>query len=257
MNSALAIRMRFALVRVSLVSLIALWTISVCSQQLPELSRVGIGQATRIIFNEKDSSVAIPVRNISDVQYLVRTYIVDSKSHSTARQLYVAPEVVRLAPHTTQSCRIVRLTNDFPSDRESLFYLRGLFIPASYEKGERESQTASASFTVALQMNLKLFYRPRALEHSNATAWASSVLSVARREKTIECRNTTPYYLTLSELKVQGNTCDLTQNNSMLAPFSTQQFRVQGALMDDAVSVTWRAIDDYGNRTPEMEVTLK
>ena len=141
--------MRSVLARVSGTCLAFLWsTVAPCQGGIGDVpDRVGIGQATRIIFNEKDASLSFPVRNGSDSPYLLRTYIVNPQTQTTAKQLYVAPEVLRLSSHSTQSCRIVRLTNDFRSDRESLFFLRGLFIPASYDRAPKDSRTTSASFT--------------------------------------------------------------------------------------------------------------
>lgn len=250
--------MRSVLARVSGTCLAFLWsTVAPCQGGIGDVpDRVGIGQATRIIFNEKDASLSFPVRNGSDSPYLLRTYIVNPQTQTTAKQLYVAPEVLRLSSHSTQSCRIVRLTNDFRSDRESLFFLRGLFIPASYDRAPKDSRTTSASFTVALQINLKLFYRPRALAHSNGAALASETLAVTRSGDTVRCRNTTPYHVTLSELKVQGKPCTLTAENSMLAPFATQAYLIDKNRGTTPVTVTWRAIDDYGNLTPESKAKI-
>ena len=250
--------MRSVLARVSGTCLAFLWsTVAPCQGGIGDVpDRVGIGQATRIIFNEKDASLSFPVRNGSDSPYLLRTYIVNPQTQTTAKQLYVAPEVLRLSSHSTQSCRIVRLTNDFRSDRESLFFLRGLFIPASYDRAPKDSRTTSASFTVALQINLKLFYRPRALAHSNGAALASETLAVTRSGDTVRCRNTTPYHVTLSELKVQGKPCTLTAENSMLAPFATHAYLIDKNWGTTPVTVTWRAIDDYGNLTPESKAKI-
>lgn len=250
--------MRSILARVSGTCLAFLWsTVAPCQGGIGDVpDRVGIGQATRIIFNEKDASLSFPVRNGSDSPYLLRTYIVNPQTQTTAKQLYVAPEVLRLSSHSTQSCRIVRLTNDFRSDRESLFFLRGLFIPASYDRAPKDSRTTSASFTVALQINLKLFYRPRALAHSNGAALASETLAVTRSGDTVRCRNTTPYHVTLSELKVQGKPCTLTAENSMLAPFATHAYLIDKNRGTTPVTVTWRAIDDYGNLTPESKAKI-
>ena len=250
--------MRSVLARVSGTCLAFLWsTVAPCQGGIGDVpDRVGIGQATRIIFNEKDASLSFPVRNGSDSPYLLRTYIVNPQTQTTAKQLYVAPEVLRLSSHSTQSCRIVRLTNDFRSDRESLFFLRGLCIPASYDRAPKDSRTTSASFTVALQINLKLFYRPRALAHSNGAALASETLAVTRSGDTVRCRNTTPYHVTLSELKVQGKPCTLTAENSMLAPFATHAYLIDKNRGTTPVTVTWRAIDDYGNLTPESKAKI-
>lgn len=250
--------MRSVLARVSGTCLAFLWsTVAPCQGGIGDVpDRVGIGQATRIIFNEKDASLSFPVRNGSDSPYLLRTYIVNPQTQTTAKQLYVAPEVLRLSSHSTQSCRIVRLTNDFRSDRESLFFLRGLFIPASYDRAPKDSRTTSASFTVALQINLKLFYRPRALAHSNGAALASETLAVTRSGDTVRCRNMTPYHVTLSELKVQGKPCTLTAENSMLAPFATHAYLIDKNRGTTPVTVTWRAIDDYGNLTPESKAKI-
>lgn len=250
--------MRSVLARVSGTCLAFLWsTVAPCQGGIGDVpDRVGIGQATRIIFNEKDARLSFPVRNGSDSPYLLRTYIVNPQTQTTAKQLYVAPEVLRLSSHSTQSCRIVRLTNDFRSDRESLFFLRGLFIPASYDRAPKDSRTTSASFTVALQINLKLFYRPRALAHSNGAALASETLAVTRSGDTVRCRNTTPYHVTLSELKVQGKPCTLTAENSMLAPFATHAYLIDKNRGTTPVTVTWRAIDDYGNLTPESKAKI-
>lgn len=218
----------------------------------PEIGYLRIADGTRVIFNEKDGRMALPVINDSVREYLFRGYVVDVKTGKTAREFYVAPEVVKLSAHKRTACQIIPLVNDFEKNRESLFYVRGLFVPSSKRKTTEEApQEASVGLTFALQMNLKMFYRPHSLKRANAVAELRQKLSVVRKAGSFDLINETPYYMTLADLKVDEKEVFLENSNTMIEPFGQRNYVSPHVLTDRPFKVTWRLIDDYGEVTTQ------
>lgn len=134
----------------------------------------------------------------------------------------------------------VRLTEQIlPDDRESLFMLAIKAIPGQSVK-ESETQT---SLVLALQNNLKLFYRPQGIVKLDVEARAEK-LDFYYQDKQLIIKNPTPYYITFSVLKADDSNVDFT-NKRMLAPYSLAQYPLSAKV--DVIS--WMIIDDDGDST--------
>nr|MDQ6119422.1 fimbria/pilus periplasmic chaperone [Klebsiella pneumoniae subsp. pneumoniae] len=89
----------------------------------------------------------------------------------------------------------MRLTrNTLPKDRESVFILSLKTIPG------QEKNTDSASLTLAMQNNLKLFYRPEMPEY-DVSEFAREIRFISQSGE-LKVINPTPYYLTFRSLSV-------------------------------------------------------
>lgn len=104
---------------------------------------------------------------------------------------------------------------------------------------------------LALQNNLKLFYRPAKLEPLEAEARAEA-LQFKRRGTLLSVHNSTPYYVTLGEIKTATEAVTLGEQR-MLAPFSTTTFNFP---VTQSTSLSWHIIDDNGRHTPRQSRSL-
>ncbi|MUF03526.1 fimbria/pilus periplasmic chaperone [Pseudomonas sp. CCM 7893] len=128
-----------------------------------------------------------------------------------------------------------------PTDRESFLLLKVLSVP---KKSSDENL-----ISIALQHNLKLFYRPKLLgspeEAIKTLRWSPS------GSTTYQVRNNSPYYLTLTEVILRdpkGVDCGKTIDHLMVAPFATYELPIMAC--DRPVrEVTYSLVSDGG--TPQ------
>ncbi|XMB50939.1 molecular chaperone [Pseudomonas fluorescens] len=106
-----------------------------------------------------------------------------------------------------------------PTDRESFLLLKILSVP---KNSSNENQVS-----IALQHNLKLFYRPKLPgspeEAIRTLHWSPS------SSTTYQVHNKSPYYLTLTEVSLRdskGVDCGKTIDQLMIAPFATYELPI-------------------------------
>ena len=187
---------------------------------------------TRFIYPEAADSISFEVKNTSSDTYLVNTKITQE---SGSAPFIATPPLFPISPGDANKIRIVRTGGSLPNDRESLFHLYIAAIPSG--------KAPTNSLQIAVKSRMKLFYRPENLRKGAAEAWQKLEWSQTNREW--QGRNLSPYYITLSQLKVNNR-----PNNAviMLAPFEQQRFT--GCEKSQPCSISWRSINDYGALTP-------
>ncbi|WP_165906978.1 fimbrial biogenesis chaperone [Providencia alcalifaciens] len=218
---------------------------------------------TRVIFNGANHAESMTVTNSSSsAVWLMRFWVSpyeegEEKAGMPPSTGQVVPEVpfavtpplYRLDPKTAVQLRINLLSDALPADRESVYYLNNLAIPP--KKGEMTYQKAVQSgLQFAVNTRIKLFYRPVAISDMAAVKAAPSKLTAAVQGKTMTVKNPTPYFITLSQLQVNGKPIDAGAGDSMIAPFGMFQFPVnvtEGTL-------TYSTIDDRGMTTPVLSL---
>lgn len=79
--------------------------------------------ATRIIYNEKDTSRSVKISSTSsDIPYLVRAWVTRVDNMAVADKWVVTPPVYRLNENGAVQLRLYLLDNSgLPGDRESVF----------------------------------------------------------------------------------------------------------------------------------------
>ncbi|HHR6132354.1 TPA: fimbrial biogenesis chaperone [Providencia alcalifaciens] len=209
---------------------------------------------TRVIFDGANSAGSMTVTNSSaSAVWLMRFWVspygeesVDAPpaSGDKAMPFAVTPPLYRLDPKTAVQLRVNLLNDTLPADRESVYYLNNLAIPP--KKGEKSYQKAIQSgLQFAVNTRVKLFYRPAAISDIAAVKAAPSKLIASVQGNTMTVKNPTPYFITLSQVQVNGQSVDTSAQDTMVAPFGELQFPVsstQGTL-------TYSAIDDRGMTT--------
>ncbi|MDR4898903.1 molecular chaperone [Yersinia kristensenii] len=144
--------------------------------------------------------------------------------------------------------RILSQGAALPTDRETLFYLSVLAIPAQTEKPLAQSEPAQLS--MGFRFTIKLFYRPEGLKPSPELA--ACQLRVSRADNAIKIENPTPYFQTLGRLTFNQRPVNLNATSSMLSPMSSQRYPTSTAI----TQVEWQTITDYGGFSAQCQQML-
>lgn len=238
-----------------------------CAAGLLMAACLMIGQAqasivitgTRVVYDASQREVTVKLNNDGQSPMLVQSWIDEGNIQATpdtsTAPFVLTPPIARIDPSKGQALRI-RYTGQkaLPQDKESLFWLNVLEVPPSSADGQNKLK-------IAFRSRVKLFYRPAGLP-GNATAAAEQLKwSVQRNgaDWALECRNDSPYYVTLGKVSVSGGGQSVSPaldiNSSMLAPGERKTLPLKGALAT-AGRVDYTSITDLG-ATLEYSQPLK
>ncbi|MGY0195166.1 fimbrial biogenesis chaperone [Leptothrix sp. BB-4] len=161
--------------------------------------------ATRLIYNEASVSESISASNRSEERpSLLQIWMDDGDIKATPEQastpFHVSPPLANVGPSAKQVIRVSLVDRQtLPQDRESVFWLNVLDIPASSQELD-----PSNLLRVAVRTRIKVFYRPKALARNDV---ASSVNELSweitgKNKDAVVVRNKSPYHITISGLKI-------------------------------------------------------
>ncbi|EAA6342377.1 TPA: molecular chaperone [Salmonella enterica subsp. enterica] len=211
---------------------------------------------TRVVFPSDKRSVSLEVTNSGDKKdWLLRSWVsqYDDKDKSTT-PFVITPPLYRLDSNSSIQLRINSVdVSKLPADRESVFRINVMAIPpesAAAAKPEK-SNSASGSIQFALNSRIKLFYRPEALNTADhEKAWQK--ITVHEQGGNIVFDNPTPYYITLSNIKVNGAELKNTATDTMISPKGELKLSVSGT----PKTLDYQTINDYGGMTEKRTVTF-
>ena len=203
---------------------------------------------TRVIFDAKAKSAKITLNNQSERVYLVNSRVLPTpdanRQTSEAMPFMVTPPLFRLEKESRNTVLIAKNdTSKLPTDRESVFYLSFLAIPAVKNNNESELEEGMTTTQVSFGVRtvIKLFYRPSDLAIPAATA--PERLTFAQHSALLTVNNPTPYYVTLAQLTLDGRAVNVREQGAMIAPFSQETYTVNGAI---ANKIQWSVITEFG-----------
>lgn len=197
---------------------------------------------SRIIFNEGDKSVSLDITNNSnDAPYLAQGWLDDEQENKVKGKFTVLPPLQRLEPGSKTAVRLQALPDlsSLPRDRESLFYLNIREIPTK--------SNSSNTLTLALQLRLKMFYRPAALKITDPEGSYPGIKAVTleRKDNNYTLVNPTPYYLTFTALRNTPKGEALSGFEPvMVSPKASTQLTLKG--QQPGTNPVLVLIDDYG-----------
>lgn len=213
---------------------------------------------TRMILVGGQKSEKVTLINRSDRVYLINSRVLQSPygagEPNNPAPFMVTPPLFRLESDSRNSVMVVRNdTSTLPTDRESVFYLSFLAVPSvsKPEDNDGADGVIQPRVSVGIRSVIKLFYRPSSLGMSVHSA--SEKLLFAQRGNVLHAENPTPYYLTLAQLQVNGQAVDIREQGAMIAPFSSRDYQVTGAIHD----VDWSVINDYGGVSRTYQTVLQ
>lgn len=204
--------------------------------------------SSRLIFSASDQangqSIGVSSSAQSPSPYLVKAQVLgDVRGDKTDTPFSVTPSLFRLEPGSTNQLRILKTGNQLlAKNKESLFYLRMIALPAGQGSELAPKMEVGGAVTVSTGSVIKLFYRPAGLSQTQQQAMAG--LQFTQQGNTLRVANPSPYYVTLTSLTVGGKAVAVSarHKNTMIAPFSQMTYSRTGT----SGSVTWQAINDFG-----------
>lgn len=198
---------------------------------------------TRVVYDSSKKEASISVSNPEkDAPYLIQSWVEQSAEGSNKAPFLMTPPLFRLDSGQENVLRIIRTTDSFPKDKESVFWLNIKSIPAS-EKSE------SNKLQISVKTRIKLFYRPSDLDGIAAEAYRT--LTFERTGNQLKVNNPTPYYVSFFRVSVGDKEI---KNAGMVAPKSSLAWTLPAGASG---SVSWQAINDYGGITQALEFSLK
>lgn len=199
--------------------------------------------ATRIIYPIGQKQTNISVRNTSHTErFLVQSWVEDASGKKTSDFISTPPLYVS-NPQTDNSLRLMYAGKELPKDRETLFYLVSKAIPAI----EKSQNTGESRLILSAATRIKLFMRPAELKMSQEEA--AKKLTFTQQGDGISVKNTSPYYITLTDLKSGGKALN---TSVMVSPFSTQVITLS---LNGAKDLTYKTINDYGGFSEERKIS--
>lgn len=203
--------------------------------------------STRIIFDEKNSksgtNIQVNSAQESETPYLIKTQVTQDISGQERNVPFITtPSLFRLDPGNSNQVRILPKSHAFPEDRESVFYFRAVAVPTQAEDGNGNTSRVGGDLQLASGNVIKLFYRPAGLTLLPEKAAGKLIFSIAQNG--IKVINPSPYFLTLTSLKINGQAVNIRTKpgGNMISPKSEEIF----ATTHQQGKVQWQVINDYG-----------
>lgn len=204
---------------------------------------ISFGTSTRVIFHSDDKRVSFPAQNDTDQPLVFHGQVLTKDKLGFSPDFIVAPEVVHLQPGETKFVQIVQLNNRCPDDRESLFYLRGHFIPASDQSESSQGVGISTSYV----MTMKMFFRPAKLKDDyDAIDDVAHQLDFKVSNNTLTVFNQSAYYLTLNSMRSEKGDIPVPNDGSMIEPFGQTEIEIKDPSIN---SIAWTLLNDGGFAT--------
>ncbi|VWD31556.1 fimbrial biogenesis chaperone [Burkholderia contaminans] len=210
---------------------------------------------TRVIFPEQARDVTVRMENAGTEPVLAQSWIDDGRADVPPEQMrtpfVVAPTLVRVEAGRSAVLRITNMQAPLPADRESVFWLNVLEVPAV-------QQDTDNRLRFAFRTRIKLFYRPSVLANDVDTAQDKLVWKVSAdashasgRPVSLEVSNPTPYYVSFGMVEGDVGGTFIPAGGGMVAPFGSQRFPLPGVTAQShrPTAVRYMTIDDYGGRS--------
>lgn len=218
---------------------IVLLALSLCTAAA-QAGGVGLG-ATRMVWLSSGSPSVLNVRNTDTTSpFLIQSWIEDANGQRS-NHFVVTPPLFVLKPASENAVRVIFSGPSLPQDRETLYWMVVKAIPQS------ASQPQGNTLQFASANRIKLFYRPAALARGINNAWQEITGEI--RAGKVSLINPTPYYLTLTNLKVDGRAV----TPVMLPPKGKVTL---GETFPTARNFSYSTINDYGALTKEWHLPL-
>ncbi|SDU89688.1 fimbrial chaperone protein [Pseudomonas mucidolens] len=157
---------------------------------------------TRVIYPAQAQEKMVQLTNQGTHPYLVQMWVDSDPLNTTAQSAsapFIAnPQVFRVNPNSGQVVRLIFTGRDLPKDRETLFYLSFLQMPAI-----KASELQANKLLLSVNSRMKLFYRPQALAGNPDDL--SKSLSFKAQNKTLVVSNNSGYFATVRNAQVVRN----------------------------------------------------
>lgn len=194
---------------------------------------------TRVVYPQNAKQRNLSVSNSSETDsFLVQSWIEDASGHKT-NDFIVTPPLYLSGPKNENTLRLIYTGRELPHDRESLYYFTSKAIPSI-----DESKSAGKNvIRIALASRIKVFVRPNDLNISPDDAPNS--LEFHQNGDRLNIKNPTPYYITLTDMKIAGKNLE----DTMVPPKGMASETVHWS---HGGKIAFRTLNDFGAKTKEV-----
>ena len=228
---------------------IALPAVLGCATSLSTFAAVTI-EGTRIIYPENAKEKTVKFFNEGNKAALMQLWIdngeIEARPQDTDTPFIIMPPVFKLDGQKGQNARISLINAQLPKDRESIFWFNALEIPQKANNLEDDQNYMQ----IATRSRLKLFYRPNGLA-GNPTTAAENVQWTLKKDAsklTLTGVNNSPYYTTITSIKVTVDSKEYAFEGVMIDPYSKQSVSLQNKSLNSLqnAKMTYQIVGDFG-----------
>lgn len=202
-------------------------------------------EGTRVIYNAGKKEVTVKLTNNNQVPVLIQSWIdageVKDSSAKTAVPFVLTPPINRVDASKGQTLRISYLgSSTVPTDKESVFWLNILEIPAK----AKDNGNQTSRLNVAFRTRIKLFYRPDGLP---GTAFqAAENLKWEVKNDGVSVSNPSSYHVTIKSINYKSGSQEYAIDGKMLAPGATGFYKSTKVKISNLNNLSYTVINDYG-----------
>lgn len=224
-----------------------------------------VAGATRIIYLPESRERTLMLANTNDYPVVVQTWIDDGDVDSTPDQakapFMVLPAVFKMQPGAAQGLRIINKGDNLPTDRESVYWLNLYEIPPK----SRHDTEAHAQVAMAMNTQMKIFYRPNGLTLTPEEAMKKVSFSLREQDKKyiLIAKNPTPYHVSFGQMQLHNRQKNQQQSHTiaqemdmMVSPFAERQYQFehQPTSLNGELTLDYIYFDDAGNQVKNSQL---
>lgn len=197
---------------------------------------------TRFIYEEGKKNISFEVSNGAKETYGGQVWVDNTTQNKDDVYIVPSPPFFKVKPEQKQIIRLINVNQSLPKAHESLFWLNVQEVPP------KPTQTEGSILAIAMNTQVKLLYRPKAIIDGRKDA-EKKIRIVQKGGQTL-LKNPTPYYFAVVGIKHSDKEVKLsekTQNAlAQLAPYSEVNLgtEVQGNVSVDAIN-DWGGVQSY------------
>ena len=219
---------------------------------VPVMAQNIIIGGTRFIYPANDKEITVSLTNSGDNPALAQVWLDTGDSNIAPENIstpfIISPPIVRIDGKQAQVIRIKSESKpSLPGDRESLWWLNVLDIPASSEEAAKEDANI---LEMAIRSRFKFFWRPAGLGDRQV---AIEKLQVRTAGSNATIVNPTPFYITIGSLTRKGGP-ELLKEAVMVSPKNQQDVTLTAAV-SAGESLKLEEINDFGGISTVQLVT--
>ncbi|CAI1599302.1 fimbria/pilus periplasmic chaperone [Serratia fonticola] len=191
---------------------------------------------TRVIYPSDQKEVSVRLDNTGNSPVLIQSWLdtgdINAKPAAIKVPFILSPPINRVEGGKGQTLRISYSGGSLPMDKESVFWLNVLEVPAKKQEKSDENY-----LQMAFRSRIKVFYRPAGLA-GNANDAAQAV-TWSIKGSSLQAFNPTPYYVSFVSLTVNGKKIE----GEMVAPRSALTLAIPA---NKGNTVSGEFVNDYG-----------
>ncbi|HIE4194657.1 MULTISPECIES: fimbrial biogenesis chaperone [Burkholderia] len=205
---------------------------------------------TRVVFAESEKEVTIQMTNDGKRPALVQTWIDKGDERASPENIdvpfVITPSIFRIEGGKGQTLRILHTGEPLPSDKESLFWLNVLEVPAKSTLDHDSNR-----LQLAFRTRVKLMYRPTGLSGDALDAPPQLKWRIAADSGghlVLDASNSTPYVVNLAGVALVANGKTYEAGVGFVRPGESRSFPIKGAPTAgiSGGTVVYSSMDDWG-----------